>query len=100
MSFDFGNGTAVKDIFMYNEQLTIRCPTDVVREGYTFVGWNVRTMKILAGDIAAKALWAKTASEYVEIVLGKKGLTEEEIKEIDEEFTDEDVIIESFERTK
>ena len=94
-SFDFDNGTVVKEAFMYNE--TIRYPTDVAREGYTFVGWNISTVRMPAEDIAAKALWVRTASEYVEVMIGKKGLTEEEIKKIIEEFTDEDVIIESFE---
>ena len=84
LTFDFGNGTVDNKAFNYNE--TIIYPTNLTREGYIFNGWKPKPERMPANDITVVAQWievvAEVESEYVEIAIEKKGMTEEEIKDV------------------
>ena len=105
ITFDLGNGTVIRDALPYNT--TVEYPVGLTREGYTFDGWNTTassTATPLSGeishmpahDVTAMALWTK-ASEYVQITIGKKDLSEEEVRAIVEEYAGSgDFTIERF----
>ena len=96
ITFVFDNGTdpMVKG-FNFNE--TIIYPENVVKEGYTFNGWSPKPERMPAENIIVTAQWIEKPSEFVEIVFGKKGLKEEEVREILEVYTKEEFIIEVIE---
>ena len=83
-------------MFSFNE--TIKYPEDLVREGHTFNGWSSKPERMGTENITVRAQWNVTKpSEYVEIVFSKKGMKEEEIKEIIERYINEDFTIARFE---
>ena len=53
-----------------------------------------------ANDTTVVAQWIENTTEWVEIIFGKKGMTEEEVKEIIKKYTDEEFTIEKFEEDK
>ena len=103
LTFDFGNGTVVNKTFNYNE--TIIYPTNLTREGFTFKGWKPKQERMPANDTTVVAQWievvAEVESEYVEIVFDRKSMTEDEVKEIIKNITqDENIYIERIETDK
>ena len=103
ITFDFGNGTTTRATLHYNE--TINYPKSMVREGYTFSGWDKRPDHMPPRDVTIKAQWAEeVVSKSVEIVfdtksMGSKGEEEmrEEISEAIKAYTDEEFVIERIE---
>ena len=78
---------------------------NLTREGFVFNGWKPKPERMPAKDITVVAQWtevvAEVESEYVEIVFDRKGMTEEEVKEIIKNITqDENVYIERIETDK
>ena len=74
---------------------------EATKTGYSFDGWfteknesvkNETIVKILSNH-TLRAKWSEIESSYVEIVIKSKGLDEEEIKKIIEEYTDSDFTI-------
>ena len=56
LSLDFGNGTVANVSVEYETE--IECPENVVREGYTFNGWDMSgATKMPAYDFIIKAQW-------------------------------------------
>ena len=54
-------------------------------------------MRMPAKDVTATASWTEKPTGFVEIVLGKKDLKEEEVERIIREYTDSEFSIEKFE---
>ena len=103
VTFDYGNRTIVNETYEYNE--TIIYPMNLTREGYVFNGWEPKPERIPAEDTIVVAQWtevvAEVESEYVEIVFGRKSMTEEEVKEIVKNITqNENFYIERIETDK
>ena len=101
VTFDFNNGTNVDVVFLFNE--TIEYPDNSVWDGYVFDGWSPKQERMPGEDITVRAQWSITKPvEFVEIVFGKKELSEEEAKEIIENFVQEgeEFVIEKFEVDK
>ena len=98
LTFNFGNGTVVNEILEYNE--TVVYPVNPTREGCAFSGWEPKLERMPADDTIVVAQWTESTTEYVEIVFGKKGMTEEELKEIIKKYTDEEFTIERIETDK
>ena len=97
--FNNGNKDEVRTLD-FNE--TIDYPKDLKKEGYTFNGWDNKPERMPANDVTVTAQWVSVGesvkpSEYVEIVFGKD-FTEEEVKDILDDYTKEDFIITKFER--
>ena len=87
LTFDLGNILEEK-ILDFNE--TIEYPENFTRVGYEFLGWNNSITEMPANDLTIKALWNLTASEFVEIVFDRKGMTESQIRELIVKFTQDD----------
>ena len=99
LTFDFGNGTVVNETLKYNE--TITYPENLTREGFVFNGWNPKPERMPANDTTVVAQWiGNTTSEFIKIVFNKKGMTEEEVKEIIKRYTDVEFTIVQFEEDK
>ena len=103
VTFDLGNGTVVNESFPFNA--TIAYPKNMMREGYTFSGWDNRPEFMPAMDITIKAQWVEAiVSRDVEIVFETKDIAtkdeeemKEEIREIIKTYTDEEFVIEKIE---
>ena len=95
ITFDFGNGTVVNETLKYNE--TINYPKNLTREGFVFSGWKPKPERMPANDTTVVAQWIENATEWVEITIKKKSMTEEEVKEIIKRYTDKEFTIEKFE---
>ena len=85
LTFDFGNGTIMNETFKYNA--TITYPENIEREGHIFDGWSNKTDFMPARDITVKAIWSEI-TEYVEINIEKKDLTESDVREIISQYVD------------
>ena len=96
VTFDFGNGTVEEKFFTRNT--TIDYPQDPVREGYVFIGWNGNFAVMPDNDIRITALWTQMAFKYVEVVIGKKDMTDNQIEEALKELTDKKFTIEQIDR--
>ena len=79
VTFDFGNGTTATETIRYNA--TITYPENVERDGYKFDGWDNKVEFMPARDFTVKALWSEI-TEYVEINIEKKDLTEDDVREL------------------
>ena len=92
ITFIFNNGTdPEKRVFVFNE--TIVYPENLTREGFIFNGWSPKPERMPAEDITVTAQWIEVTKGTVEIVFDKKDLTEEEIREIIKEYTQEEFTI-------
>ena len=86
--FAFNNGTEpeVKTL-VFNE--TIEYPKNMKKNGFTFNGWDRIINWMPAEDITITAQWREKPTSFIEIVFSKKDLSEEEVKEVIESYTDE-----------
>ena len=104
ITFDFGNGTVANESLTYNEPIIY--PVSLTREGYVFNEWDPKPERMPADDTTVVAQWIENVtpeveSEYVEIVFDRKDMTEEEVKEIIKNITqDENIYIERIETDK
>ena len=88
LTFIFDKGTEPEVwVLEFNEAITY--PKNVTREGYLFNVWSPKPERMPANDTNTTAQWIEIVPELVEIVIGKKDMTEEEIKEIIKEYTEE-----------
>ena len=89
ITFDFGNGTVSSSVLSVDAP--IEYPKDIAeREGFTFAGWNPKPERMPAEDITVKAQWTVTnPTECVEVVFSQEGLTEENIRNIVNDFVPE-----------
>ena len=94
VTFDFGNGTTVKETVQYDEPITY--PEDLNKEGYKFSGWKPKPRTMPANDLVTKAQWSEDISS-VEITLGTADLNEGEIIELIKKYTDSDFTIDRLE---
>ena len=94
VTFDFGNGTAVKETVQYDEP--IKYPEGINKEGYKFSGWKPKPRTMPANDLVIKAQWSEDIKN-VEITLGTADLSEGEIIELLKKFTDSDFTIDRIE---
>ena len=90
VTFDFGNGTTVKEIVQYDEPITY--PEDINKEGYKFSGWKPKPRTMPANNLVTKAQWSEDI-HFVEITLGTGDLSEGEIIVILKKYTDSDFTI-------
>ena len=88
VTFDFDDGTTTVKTIEYNGP--IEYPENPKREGYIFAGWDSSITSMPAEDITIKALWSELSTEYVEIVFGKKDMTEGEIHKIISKYAQDD----------
>ena len=98
VKFDLGDGKVTERIIEFNASVSY--PEDVERDGYAFDKWDVVVEFMPAENITITALWTKRAltSKYVEIVLGRSEMSENEIKVYIERFVDgSDYTIKKFE---
>ena len=98
LRFDFGNGTVVEDVVLFNT--TIVYPSVADREGFRFNGWDSAITLMPPWDVTITAKWTKLAtSKSVEIVFDTKDVTmkEEEIKNIISGITNDNFVIERIE---
>ena len=82
----------------YNE--TINYPENLTREGYTFIGWEPKPERMPANDITVVVQWVEVKDSQVKIVFDRKGMTEEEVKDIIKKWTDGDFEIIKFEENR
>ena len=94
VTFDFGNGTTVKETFQYDEPITY--PEDILKEGYKFNGWKPKPRTMPANNLVTKAQWSEDISS-VEITLGTADLSEGEVIELIKKYTDSDFTIDRLE---
>ena len=89
ITFDFGNGTAIKKEYAFNE--TVSYPEGTPeRRWYVFRGWSDNITVMPSRDVTVNAVWDEIiVSSQVEIVFGRKVLTEDEARTIIKEFTDD-----------
>ena len=80
VTFDLGDGDVVEKVVEYNG--LIEYPTNPEKVGYTFNGWDSVIERMPAEDVTIKALWIDISTEYVEILFGKKEMTESEVHNI------------------
>ena len=94
-TFIFGNGNEpeVRHI-AFND--TIEYPKDPVREGYKFNGWKPKPRTMPASNLTVKAQWSEEI-RFVEITLGTTDLSESEIKDLMEKYTDAGFTIDRLE---
>ena len=96
ITFDYGNGTVVNKTLKYND--TIVYPKNLTREDFVFSGWKPKPERMPANDTTVVAQWIENAtSEVIKIVFSKKGMTENEVTEIINKFTDEGFTIKEIE---
>ena len=103
VTFDLGNETVVNKVFPFNT--TIEYPKNMVREGYTFGGWDSRPESMPAMDITIKAQWTEVVvTKAVEVVFETKEIEtkdeeemKEEIREVIKTYTKEEFVIERIE---
>ena len=94
VTFDFGNGTTVKETVQYDEPITY--PEGISKEGYKFSGWKPKPRTMPANDLVTKAQWSGDI-RFVEITLGTADLSEGEIIELIKKYTDSDFTIDRIE---
>ena len=87
VTFDFMNGTKVERVFKFNE--TIEYPENVIREGFVFSGWDPSPEIMPPNDLTIAAQWKEVTSS-VEIVFGRKDLTEKKVEEIIKKYTNDE----------
>ena len=87
VTFDFMNGTKVERVFKFNE--TIEYPENVIREGFVFSGWDPSPEIMPPNDLTIAAQWKEVTSS-VEIVFGRKDLTEKRVEEIIKKYTNDE----------
>ena len=61
---------------------TVQYHKSVKKEGLTFNGWDRILGLMPDNDTVITAQWIENPTQYVEIVFAKKGITEDEVKEI------------------
>ena len=99
--FSFGNGLSATFTVEFGE--IIPYPADPEKKGFSFDGWEPSgIINMPARDVSFTAKWSeivsphsdsssssltKSPTEYVEIVFGKKEMSEQEIKTIIEKYT-------------
>ena len=75
------DGTVKEEVVPYNT--TISYPAEnPKKEGYAFNGWDSKPERVGAENVTIRAVWVEITNEYVEIVFGKGGMREEDIKAI------------------
>ena len=112
ISFVFNNGAEnVVRFFNFNESIVY--PENLVKEGYTFNGWEPNPERTPANNLTIVAQWVKVekpsksdsesvstvdkSTQFVEIVFGKKDLSKEEVSDILRKYTKDGFTIEKFE---
>ena len=100
ITLDVNGGTELADIeiIITFDRTYGPLPTPV-KSGHVFVGWFTEknngeevksdTVVSVASNHTIYAHWAEIATEQVEIVFGKKAMSEDEIKEFVDKYTDE-----------
>ena len=94
MTFDFGNGTTVKETVQYNEP--INYPEGVVREGFVFNEWNPKPEVMPSQNLTITAQWNE-ATQFVEIIFKTADLSEAEIIGVLEKYVDSGFAIDILE---
>ena len=94
LTFVFSSETVHDTVFQFNE--TIKYPKDIKKKGYFFNGWDRIIGLMPAENITITAQWSEKATEYVNITFEKKGINEEEAKEVINGYTNEEFNIEKF----
>ena len=94
MTFDFGNGTTVKETVQYDEPITY--PEDISKEGYKFSGWKPNPRIMPANGLIIKAQWSEGISS-VKTTLGTVDLSEGENIEYLKKYTGSDFTIDRIE---
>ncbi len=77
ISFDTDGGSTVQKI-VSNEGKTIKLPTDVTKEEYTFNGWSdngkiVSNNYVVKGNATLKAIWISNTKETITITFDSDG---------------------------
>ena len=107
VTFIFNNGVE-NELRTLDSNEEIVYPESVEKTGYTFNGWDNKPDRMPAENITITAQWIENEepfkpskptkpSEYVEVVFGK-AFTEEEVKDILDDYTKEDFVITGFDR--
>lgn len=84
--FDNGNNDEVR-ILEFNSP--VEYPKNVVKDGYTFNGWNRIFSRVPAENITIMALWLDKPTKYVEIVFESK-IESSEAERIIKSYTNEE----------
>lgn len=87
ITFIFDNG-ADPEVRILNFNALVQYPKGVEKEGFTFNGWDVVISFMPDNDTTITAQWIEKPTQYVEIVLAKKDVTEDEIREIIKSYVD------------
>ena len=94
LTFDFGNGTTLNETHVSGDAITYPEVANTAEK--FFSGWDNYITTMPDEDTVIRARWTKT-SKYVEIIFGRKDLSEEEVKEMIQKYTGDDFTVERFE---